>query len=256
MYDRVELTDDARIACDVASTRHGVSGAIDPKDWIFWFLYNLSVFPTKAAAIDNYFDDGADCARKFRALVEAQRPIAGAQILEFAAGFGRVTRHLQKIAPEASVLACDIHPDAVDFINGTLGTLAATSVGTPEKFDLGRRFDVVFALSFFSHLPRSSWHRWLTALASHTALDGLLIFTVHGERSRVSFSNPAIDADGFWFKPESEQQDLPPDEYGSSITLPSYVIGRVTEMSGMRLLHFQEGFWWGHQDVYVLRRVS
>ena len=240
----------------MACLRHGVSGAIDPKDWIFWFLYNLPVFPTRAAAIDNYFDDGADCAHKFRALVEEQRPITGAQILEFAAGYGRVTRHLRKVAPEADVIACDIHPDAVDFVSRHLATPAVASVGVPEKLDLGRRFDVVFVLSFFSHLPQSSWQRWLVSLAAHTALDGLLIFTTHGERSRVNFGNPAIGADGFWFKPESGQQDLAPDEYGSAITLPAYVIGRASGIPDMRLVRFQEGFWWGHQDVYVLRRVS
>jgi len=247
-------TDEAKTACDAASLRHGISGAVDPRDWIFWFLYNLAVFPSKVAAIDTYFADGADCARKLRALVEEQRPIAGAQILEFAAGYGRVTRHLRKVVPEADLLARDIHPDAVAFIRGQLATAAVGSVDEPEKLDLGRRFDVVFVLSFFSHLPQSSWRRWLLALAAHAAAGGLLIFTTHGERSRLNLGNPAIGADGFWFKTESEQQDLPADEYGSAITLPAYVLGQLAGIPDVRLVRFQEGFWWGHQDVYILRR--
>jgi hypothetical protein len=167
-----KLPDEAKAACDAASLRHGVSGAIDSKDWIFWFLYDLAVFPSKIAAIDNYFADGADCARKLRSLIEEQRPVAGARILEFAAGWGRVTRHLRKVVPEAELLACDIHPGAVAFMREQLATPAVGSVGVPEQFDLGRRFDVVFVLSFFSHLPRSNWRRWLFALAAHTAPTG------------------------------------------------------------------------------------
>jgi len=249
-----ELSAEAKIACDAAGLRHRVSGAIDPRDWIFWFLYNLSVFPNKIDAINNYFDDGADCAGKLRALIAEQRPVAGARILEFAAGYGRVTRHLRNVVPEADVTACDIHPEAVAFLRESLGVAAAGSADSPKDFNLGQDFDVVFALSFFSHLPQSSWRRWLLALAEHTAPDGLLIFTTHGERSRVNLANPEIGADGFWFKPESEQQDLPGNTYGSAITLPAYVLRQILEVPNMRLVRFQEGYWWGHQDVYVLRR--
>jgi SAM-dependent methyltransferase len=249
-----EVSAEAKIACDAAGLRHRVSGTVDPRDWIFWFLYNLPGVTNKNDAIDQYFANGADCAGKLRALIAEQRPVAGARILEFAAGYGRVTRHLRNVVSEAEVLACDIHPEAVRFLRETLGVEAVGSVDVPENFNLGRRFDVVFALSFFSHLPQSSWHRWLLALSEHTAPDGLLIFTTHGERTRISFANPNIGADGFWFKPESEQHDLPGNEYGSAVTLPSYVLGQIAGIPNIRLVRYQEGYWWGHQDVYVLRR--
>ena len=249
-----ELPAEAKTTGNAAGLRHGVPGAIDPRDWIFWFLYNHAGFPTKADAVDNYFSDGADCAGKLGALIAEQRPIAGASILEFAAGYGRVSRHLRNVVAQTEILACDIHPDAVAFLRETLGIAAVGSADMPEKFNLDRRFDVVFALSFFSHLPKSSWRRWLLALAKHTAPDGLLIFTTHGERSRAAFSNPTIDADGFLFKPESEQKDLPGKEYGSTVTLSAYVLDQIASIPDMRLVRFQEGYWWGHQDVYVLRR--
>jgi hypothetical protein len=78
---------------------------------------------------------------------------------------------------------------------------------------------------------------------AHTS-DGFLIFTTHGERSRVKFGNPTIGADSFWFKPESGQQDLPGNEYGSAITLPAYVLGQFAGIPDMRIVRFQEGFWW------------
>lgn len=249
-----ELPAEAKIAGDAAGQRHGVPGTIDPRDWIFWFIFNHPSIPTKTAAVDTYFSGGAECAGKLGALIAEQRPIEGARILEFAAGYGRVTRHLRKVVAQAEVLACDIHPDAVAFLRYTLGVAAVGSTIMPEQFNLDRRFDVVFALSFFSHLPKSSWRRWLLALAEHTTPDGLLIFTTHGERSRPNLGNPEIGPDGFWFKPESEQQDISGYDYGSAITLPAFVLEQIAHVPHMRLVRFQEGYWWGHQDVYVLRR--
>jgi SAM-dependent methyltransferase len=251
-----ELSNEARTTCEAAGARFGVSGAVDPRDWMFWFLYNHANFPNKVDAIDEYFGDGADCAKKLAALIAETRPTAGARILEFAAGYGRVTRHLPHAMPEANVLACDIHAEAIAFLRETLGAKARGSVDVPEKFYLDQQFDVVFALSFFSHLPDSSFRRWLVGLAEHTAPGGLLIFTTHGERTRKIVGNPAIGPDGFWFKPESEQQDLAGKEYGTTVSLPAYVFAQIAGIPGMRIVRFQEGFWWEHQDVYVLRRQA
>jgi SAM-dependent methyltransferase len=250
-----DLPSDVKIACQAAGDLYGVCSKIDSNDWIFWFLYNHSaVFPKKIDAISRYFAGGADCATKLRALIEERRPLAGLRVLEFAAGYGRVTRHLRKVIPEAEVTACDIHPEALVFLREDLGMEAVGSVTAPEHFDLSQRFDVVFALSFFSHLPRTTWSSWLFKLAEHVAPNGLLIFTTHGESSRFTQANPDIGADGFCFKPLSEQHDLPPDDYGSTITLPSFVLRQILDLPNMRLVRFQEAFWWGHQDVYVLRR--
>jgi len=244
----------AEAASRAFGVRHGVVGTIDPHDWIFWFIYNHPGIANKTDAFDLYFSGGADCAGKLRTLIAEQRPIEGLRLLEFAAGYGRVTRHLGKTLPGAEILACDIHSEAVDFLQDTIKVSAKGSHEVPELFNLNQRFDVVFALSFFSHLPPSTWRRWLLALTEHAAPGGLVIFTTHGERSREKLGNPAIDRDGFWFKPISEQRDLPGNEYGSSITLPNYVLGQVLNMAHMQLVRFQEGFWWEHQDVYVLRR--
>ena len=63
-----------------------------------------------------------------------------------------------------------------------------------------------------------------------------------------------MDDSGFGFKPESEQLDLKASEYGTTITLPRYVFRQIEELDGMRLLLFNTALWWGHQDLYLLRR--
>jgi len=237
--------------CARAAADYGVSAAIDHADHIFRFLCEHPDIGPKAP--EHYFSDGRDSAMKLRALIEEQRPLGSISILEFAAGYGRVTRHFARVLPEATCVACDIHDGAVRFLAG-LGVEARGSSAIPEDFALARSFDVVFALSFFSHLPQATWTRWLRRLIEHTADGGLMIFTTHGERSRSLAAPGSIVGNDFFFHPASEQLDLPSEQYGTALTPFAFVYAQIASMDRARLIKFQEGYWWTHQDVYVIKR--
>src|SRR5262245_6991742 len=125
--------------CARMAVRYNVSGEIDPTDHIFLFLRGHPAIG--AASVDQYFSHGLDCAVKLRKLIEQHLAGGSVSILEFASGYGRVTRHLPNVLPEARCTACDIHPAAVRFIS-RLGIEAVQSCEAPEEFDLGRVFDV------------------------------------------------------------------------------------------------------------------
>lgn len=122
----------------------------------------------------------------------------------------------------------------------------------PEQFHTGRRFDVVFALSFFTHMPRATWSRWLRALAGQLEPDGLLIFTAHGEASQRAMGVETIEADGFFYAPWSEQKDLPLSDYGGTITAFDFVYKQLVEC-GLTLVHYKQVAI-AHHDVYVVQR--
>jgi hypothetical protein len=75
---------------------------------------------------------------------DLNKPIA---LLEFASGFGCVTRHLKKALPRSTIAACDIQPAAIRFLRERIDTEAIQSNAVPEQLNVGRMFDVVFALS-------------------------------------------------------------------------------------------------------------
>jgi hypothetical protein len=153
------------------------------------------------------------------------------------------------------VLASDIHPQALAFVSHELSLPVALSHRDPERFDLDLQFDVVFALSFFSHMPARTWGAWLATLFGHTRRGGLLVFTTHGAISwRRQLPGAELDEDGFWFSPVSEQQDLDVAEYGSTVTSQEYVHRQVRTRLGTDVLAWTEGIWWDHQDLYVVRR--
>lgn len=252
------LSDDLRNACAAAAGKWGVAPDVHPDDFILRFLLEKSDAPGAGQAVETYFEDGARSAEQLAGLLTG---VCGFQdqpchVLEFASGYGRVTRHLARAAPFCSVTACDIHPQAVSFIREKLGVPAIVSAHVPEEFQVADAYDVVFALSFFSHMPKSTFARWLQKLASVVKPNGYLVFTTHGLVSRqVAASSCVFDQDGFYFAPASEQKDLDEAEYGVAIALPSFVFSEIAGIPRLTVAYFREGDWWGHQDVFVVRAL-
>lgn len=133
---------------------------------------------------------------------------------------------------------------------------ALLSRSNPAEFKADQTFDVIFALSFFSHMPDATWGAWFRALFANLAEHGLLIFTTHGRAGYEDLGRPQLAPSGFWFAPMSEQKDLPTEEYGCTVVTPSYVLEKAESCAGAALVFFREGFWWGKQDVYVVQRTS
>jgi len=223
-----------------------VSAEIHPEDFIFRFLFDNPGFASKASAIEYYFNDGAKSTSQLKTILTDVCKFSEEKIdlLEFASGYGCLTRHMKNIIPFASSTACDIHGQAVDFIENKLGASAVLSKSDPALFRLDKKYDAVFALSFFSHMPKRTFTHWLNSLAGCLKPGGFLIFTTHGlESARKHFGKLEYDDEGFYFKADSEQKDLDVAEYGTTVTKPRYVLDRICNATDLSLVYFREGFW-------------
>jgi hypothetical protein len=249
-----KLATEIAAICEEAALSYRVIADVHPADHIFWFIFNLPYFQSKAEAARHYFSNGNESAHKLRTILGDYFPELNVPMLEFASGYGCVTRHFSHEIPKIDVTACDIHPAAVDFIKSVVGVKSELSNPVPEELELGKLFKVVFALSFFSHMPERTWRRWLMRLVAHTEPGGIVIFTTHGARSAQMMSVGSLGEDGFWFNPQSEQEDLDRADYGTTITSFDYVYRQIKSIPNVRLIKFHEGFWWGHQDLYVSRK--
>ena len=240
-----------------------ISGEIDPDDYIFWYILENSPGKTEAEVVIEYLSSGSASVLLLRQLLEEYRVriiLDGkglrpeqVSILEFAAGYGRVTRHFPSVFPGPKVMACDIHHEAVDFIRH-IGFDACQSAHQPSAFRLERTFDVIFAFSFFTHMPRSTWTAWLQALSDHLSDDGIMIFTTHGEVSQALMLAPPLEDDGFFFHTSSEQKDLEAAEYGNTITAFDFVNTQL-KRTGLRLVQFKQSGA-GHHDVFVVHKAA
>lgn len=237
----------------------GVPDNIHLDDFIFQFLINNRSFRTYEDAVDYYFNDGRKSSILFSiVLKELGRPLdSSLSVLEFASGYGCVTRHLPIIMPHINFTACDIHEKAVQFISERLGRPAVLSHTDPSHFSLPQKYDVIFSLSFFSHMPRSSWGKWIKAHYDLLEPNGALIFTTQGVLSAKHIGdNIVIPEDGFWFKAQSEQLDLDVADYGLTLVTKEFVEKEVFKQIGRPIELYKEGFWWEHQDLYIVRKES
>ncbi len=112
----------------------------------------------------------------------------------------------------------------------------------------------MFVLSLFSHLPRSTWSRWLKVLYEAVAPGGLLVFSTHGLKA-AEFDHVTLEGDGFFFAASSESNAIDAQEYGTTFTAPEFVLARIAETMGAdKLVHTVPVQFWNHQDAYVLRK--
>ena len=251
--------DDYKEICENAAQRRRVSAEIHPEDFIFHFLFDNPTFQSKEQAIEYYFEDGLCSAQKLLSILKEICGFGGEQkihLLEFASGYGCVTRHINNVIPFCINTACDIHQQAIQFIQEKLETEAVLSSSRPEDLHLNTTFDVVFALSFFSHMPKTTWTRWFNSLLPKLKKGGYFIFTTHGWLSLKYFGFPKFDNDGFWFTKRSEQKDLDTSEYGLSAVTPQFVFQQAAKNPETSIVFFREAYWWGHQDVYVVKHDS
>ncbi|MDR7222763.1 methyltransferase domain-containing protein [Aminobacter aminovorans] len=246
-----------RAICEDVSRALNVPPEVHGKDDTFRFLHDHPGFPTKNEAIDYYFKDGARSAAKVRRIVDEWVP-AGVPltILEFAAGFGAVTRHAVAALVPHILHSSNVDAQANDFLSSVFGVQSVQSTHVPEELLLPTEYDVIFALSFFSHRPRSTWGRWLQRLYAGLQPGGVLLFTTHGTTSMRYFPQAMLDGTGFWFDQSSEQGDLEVAKYGQTITSKEFVDGQIAQLSGAEYLTYEPAGWWEHQDLYVVRKPS
>ncbi len=206
-----------------------------------------------------YFIDGDSCATRFERVVHEAlgfakgRPLS---ILEFASGFGRVSRHLPSRFPNSFIVAADVHEEAVRFYEDRLGMASVLSPSTPEQLAIPHEFDIVFALSFFTHMPPSTFGRWIGALYRHLKRGGFLIFTASGWRPFIRGGrDPSVfDKHNAIFVPNSEQFDIDTADYGTMWATPGYVIGEIWKYTQAPIVLLHENFWWELQDLYVITK--
>jgi SAM-dependent methyltransferase len=256
--DIVAILDRQRTLSRSIAAQMRVAPEMSPDDMLFDFLVR-AVFPTDYSnAIDTYFTGGQACAQRFAALCREHLQFEPKTVLEFASGYGRVARHSKNVLPLTSWTCSDVHTRAVEFNSDRLLLESFVSPPRPEGWTVERRFEVVFALSFFSHMPDATFAPWLERLFSTVKHGGILVFTTHGAISLRNMKAGGLDAnfneDGFYWNAQSDQRDIDPTDYGTSAVTLSYVQRALQSVPEAELIRFQQAFWWNHQDLYILRK--
>jgi SAM-dependent methyltransferase len=105
-------------------------------------------------------------------------------ILDFGCGCGRVARHWEAgVGPE--VYGCDYNPDLIAWCAANLPAMRVVRNGLapPTPYVTGS-FDLVYALSVFTHLDEPLQRGWLSEFRRLLRPGGMLVLSVLGERLR------------------------------------------------------------------------
>jgi SAM-dependent methyltransferase len=217
-----------------------------------------------------------------RAVATANRkPESILKILDFGSGYGRVLRVLKAAYPNATLTACDLMPDAINFCAEQFGAVPLLGNSDLDLIEDDGTYDLIWLGSVFTHLPVSGWRSLLTFLERRLAPDGIIVFTSHGRVAMWVFENHTLDKhkgrisrgqfedvkrkykdDGFAFLSYDNKQvsslsrigiEVAESTYGLAFARPDWTLGLLAkEFRHLFLLSYVEGGWDNNHDMVAV----
>ncbi len=201
---------------------------------------------------------GRACARDIReALRVAGRDLATFHsVLDFGCGCGGTLVWLKDLAPTATLSGTDIDRSAIDWCRSNLpfARFGANDALPPLDY-ADASFDLVFAVSVFTHLDEEFQFRWLEELRRILAPGGICLITLHGPGSWNEMpvhDEATLTSRGFVFVRTDVTRGLFPDWYQTAFHTRGYVEHRFARY--FDIVGFVPRGMANHQDVVVLQR--
>ena len=135
------------------------------------------------ANVQEFLKDGRTTALEVMRVLEANGVEIATlnKILDFGCGCGRVIRHFHAVT-HGQLHGTDYNREAIDWCRRNLGFGHFQVNGLePPLLYMKEEFDLVYALSVFTHLPESLQVAWMSELCRVLKPGGHLLMTTHGE---------------------------------------------------------------------------
>jgi SAM-dependent methyltransferase len=222
-----------------------------------------------------------NAARFARSTSTIDAPIL--RVLDFGCGFGRITRVMRQMFPDAEIVACDVTPDKGKWCALHFGATPHVTEIDLDKLALPGQFDLIWLGSVVTHLNEAYATRLLTILWDHTAEHGLLMVSSRGrhfirqsanlihedatektwglDRRQVLDTLTGVALSDYGFAPfktvsafDRAYLDSETADYGTS-TVKLEWWSRLVDHLGDARMHFLEAAWDQLHDVVVLQRT-
>lgn len=177
------------------------------------------------------------------------------RVLDLGVGCGRVIRRFHELYPQSSLTGADIDSEAIAWLQqnyAPVGRFVALPHLPPSELE-NDGFDLVYAISVFTHLNETMQFAWLGELQRITETGGYLLLTVHGRNHQLKFPpdiQQKISAAGFYYS-EALTEGLPAF-YGFTIHTREYVEREWSRF--FEILHYEEQGNEGYQDLILCRK--
>ncbi len=190
------------------------------------------------------------------ALAAIGRPFAGfGSVLDFGCGCGRTLIWLAREHPGQALYGTDVDAPAIGWCRRNLA-LAGFAVNPPLPPTLyaDGMFDLVLAISVFTHLDEEPQLLWLGELRRILRPGGVLLVSLHGAHSWTALPRQDLEAlgrRGFLFKTSAKLRGIVPGWYHTAYHSRDYA--ERTFARYFTLLSYREAGL-GFQDLVALER--
>ncbi len=205
---------------------------------------------------ENFLQVGMQCSQSLKELLRVMNRDFHSfeRILDFGCGCGRVLRYFSDPSSPRRLYGTDIDPEAIAWCRAHLPHLAQWDVNdhVPRtQYDSGT-FDLIYAISVFTHLDEERQFAWLAELKRISKRGGWLILTVSGPSyyDRVLFPE-----NGFLYQTSRRRSAMfklrgLPDYYQMTYHTKQYIEQNWSRFFSIK--HYVERGMNNHQDAVLL----
>jgi SAM-dependent methyltransferase len=192
-----------------------------------------------------YEQMGAETKAALLRLLGKDFSFAGKRVLDFGCGAGRTLRHFLAEAEQGEFWGADIDAHSIGWIEQALSPpLHAWKCAQGPPLGLDPGFDLIWAISVFTHLPQMTSLPWLLELHRLLKPDGLLIATYYGRWNSEFLAGEPWDEDRIGMNVLRHNQ--PWEQGGPQVLMSDWWVdehwGRAFQILG-RLSRFHNFTW-------------
>lgn len=192
-------------------------------------------------------------------------------VLDFGASSGRIVKTLSTVYPTTHFYGCDPNQAAIQWATEHLPKVQMfVSPELPPLPQENASFDLIYAISIWSHFAESSALEWMQEMHRVLKPGGYFLWTTHGFGSLAHYwkqnamkgdalkeTEEALEKNGFHFIDVFRGKDdwgVGKSNWGQAFISPSYVLKNMLPI-GWKLCSYAHRRSEGNQDVYLFQKI-
>ncbi len=209
--------------------------------------------------IDGYKKGGQASAEAMIGSIERAgiKRDAHIKLFDFGTGCGRILGPMIEMMPNTRFTGSDIWDSAIAYDKKQFKDHNFLVNKFDPPLDLpDNEFDVITAMSVFTHLDEQNQAAWLKELNRVASPGGYLLLSVHGveHAERTKLKEPylgQLNSEGFVFVKDGAWSDFMPDGYQTSFQTREWTMKNWSKY--VNVVDYYVGGW-GHHDIVVIKK--